>query len=93
MKTAKFESWAKSIALELKKNNNKRIVLIGGASASGKTYNCKQLSKYLEEQGFSCIQLSSDDYYKSVIEILVEEKENNQQIIYKITLFYTVIAS
>ena len=30
---------------------------------------------------------------ESVIEILVEEKENNQQIIYKITLFYTVIAS
>ena len=58
----------------------------------------KNVLDVLKERGFVKQTIYEDELYKmlgeeSVIEILVEEKENNQQIIYKITLFYTVIAS
>ena len=43
---------------------NKRIILLGGPSSSGKTTSTRKLSLYLSSLGLNPIYLSLDDYFK-----------------------------
>lgn len=49
------------------------LVLIAGASASGKSYMAESLKKYLERSGLRVAQFSSDMYYKGISRIITEK--------------------
>lgn len=53
---------------ECKEKNIKPVVLIGGASSSGKSYTSKALKNFLIEKGYNPIVLSTDNYNKGVAE-------------------------
>lgn len=52
------------------KNN---IILIAGASSSGKSYMASKLQDYLESKGVRVAQFSSDMYYKGISRIITEK--------------------
>lgn len=53
--------------------NGKKVVLIAGASASGKSYTAKELCNYLNNIGINAVQFSADNYYKGISKIIVEK--------------------
>lgn len=50
------------IIQEVEKDKRK-LIIVAGASASGKSYFAEQLKKGLEEQGKKVLSVSSDSYY------------------------------
>lgn len=71
-KINQYNSWCENIYADIKENN-KRIVLIAGASASGKSYGAKYLCDYLSKKGLSATYIQADNYYKGISRILVEK--------------------
>lgn len=53
---------------ECKEKKLKPIILIGGASSSGKSYTSKLLKNFLQEKGYKPIVLSTDNYNKGIAE-------------------------
>lgn len=51
----------------------KDMILIAGASASGKSYMAEKLKTYLETKGLRVAQFSSDMYYKGISRIITEK--------------------
>ncbi len=80
-----FNSWSESIFKEIQNNPQKKIVLIAGASGSGKSHNSKKLKSYLNEKGLNAVVFSADNYYKGISRLLVEKLflENPDLIKYK----------
>ena len=75
-----FNKWCNNIYSDIK-TNNKKVVLIAGASASGKSYSAKKLCEYLEKQGLRACYFSADNYYKGISRIITEKAFlNNQQL-------------
>ena len=70
-----IDDFCQNILLSL--NENKKIILIGGASSSGKGYTANILSSYLKQKGFSPLVLSTDSYYKGVSHSIVENAIKN----------------
>lgn len=62
---------------EVLENHRMAIVLIAGASSSGKGFASKKLFKHLEEQGHSPLLLSTDDYYKGISKMMVDKVNKN----------------
>jgi len=58
--------WLDEVLNHLQKNQSKKIVLIGGASSAGKTYRCKRIKEYLEQNGKKCLLVSLDNFYRSL---------------------------
>lgn len=54
-------------------SKQKNIVLIAGASASGKSYMAEHLKNYLQGEGLRVAQFSSDMYYKGIARIITEK--------------------
>ena len=54
-------------------SNQKNVILIAGASASGKSYMAEKLKTYLENNGLKVAQFSSDMYYKGISRIITEK--------------------
>ena len=54
-------------------SKQKNVVLIAGASASGKSYMAEKLKNYLESNGLKVAQFSSDMYYKGISRIITEK--------------------
>lgn len=52
---------------------DKKIILIAGASSSGKSYTAEKLSEYLEGKGKKVLQFSSDMYYKGIARLITEK--------------------
>ncbi|MBR4406749.1 MAG: hypothetical protein IKT27_00345 [Clostridia bacterium] len=55
-----------------KLSEGKRVVLIAGASSSGKGYTSEYLARHLKQKGMSPLVLSTDYYYKGVSRSVVE---------------------
>ena len=53
---------------ECKEKNIKPVILIGGASSSGKSYTSKMLKNFLTEKGFRSVIISTDNYNKGIAE-------------------------
>lgn len=62
---------------EILETNKKAIILISGASSSGKSYSAKQLQKLLEENGHNCVIISTDSYNKGISGIIVDKVNKN----------------
>ena len=56
------------------KQENKRIILLGGPSSSGKTTSTRKLSLYLSALGLNPIYISLDDYFKERVETPKDDK-------------------
>ncbi len=67
-----FEDWAKQIEDEVVSHPSKKVILLGGASASGKSFNSKRLLNYLISKGHKCCMISADDYYKGVAQVITQ---------------------
>ncbi len=65
-----MEKWIKSLESEV--NNGKKLILIAGASSSGKSYNSEILAKHLSKNN-RVLLISADNYYKGVAKIAVEK--------------------
>lgn len=68
----KSEEFFNKVLSEIK-NNNKTVILIAGASASGKSFIASNLKKYLNNNGINSFSFSADNYYKGISTILVEK--------------------
>ena len=62
---------------EILETNKKAIILISGASSSGKSYSAKQLQKLLEENRHNCVIISTDSYNKGISGIIVDKVNKN----------------
>lgn len=83
---------------EIIETGNKPIVMVCGASSSGKSYCSNILKSFFEEKGFKTITISTDDYSKGISKIifdatnskyyngLLENKEKIVEIIKEITI-------
>lgn len=55
------------------KSKNKKIIMLGGPSSSGKTTSTRKLAIYLSTFGINAIKISLDDYYKENDELPINE--------------------
>lgn len=53
--------------------NKKRLILIAGASGSGKSHSAKQLVNAFNACGYKAFHLEADMYYKGISRIIVEK--------------------
>ena len=68
---------------ECRENNLKPVVLIGGASSSGKSFTSKMLKNFLIEHGYNPVVISTDNYNKGIAENIfdiVNEKYYNNTL-------------
>ena len=63
--------WCEEILSQI--NCGKKYVLVGGASSSGKSYNCQILKEYLEKNNKKCLLISLDNFYKGVSKTVVQK--------------------
>jgi len=80
--TNTLEEFAETTYLSL--DDKKRIVLIAGASSSGKGYTADALARYLEQKGLRPLVLSTDSYYKGVSRSIVENAIKNNNVLYNL---------
>ena len=55
------------------KNKNKKIIMLGGPSSSGKTTSTRKLAIFLSTFGLNAIKISLDDYYKDNDQLPINE--------------------
>ena len=65
---ARFDSALASVAKYICSDVNKRFLLLGGGSCSGKTTSAEKLKNMITSFGRGCHALSLDDYYRSLEE-------------------------
>ena len=58
---------------EIQADKNKKVVLIAGASSSGKSFCSQNLKAFLESKGIKTKVISADDYYKGISKTIVEK--------------------
>lgn len=63
--------WFEEIREELEENNDKKVVLVAGASSSGKSYCSDKLKQYFEMKGKRVAVIPADMYYKGMAKIVV----------------------
>lgn len=54
-------------------NKNKKVIMLGGPSSSGKTTSTRKLSIFLSTFGVNAIKISLDDYYKDEKDLPINE--------------------
>lgn len=67
-----YKLWCEKIEQQIKQNG-KKIVLVAGASSSGKSYSSQVLCDYLCKNGIRAKVYSADNYYKGVSRIITEK--------------------
>lgn len=72
------KKWQQDIFTEIKNNGQRKVVLIAGASGSGKSHNAKLLCEFLNDKGLRACVFSADNYYKGVSRIIVEKMFLNE---------------
>ena len=71
-----LKKWFSSIEEDLKLNN-KKFVIIGGASCSGKSVSTGFFKTYLENHGKKVLYIEADKYYKSMSTVLTDKTLQN----------------
>lgn len=59
--------------LEILKDQERAMVNIAGASASGKGEACRQSKESLKKQGKRVLKLETDDFYKGISQMVMEK--------------------
>lgn len=75
-----IEKWKNAnldLVEEVLERDKKAIILLAGASSSGKSFSGKMLSKYLEENNLKSITLSTDSYNRGISHIIVDKVNDN----------------
>ena len=67
-----YKLWCEQIERQIKQKG-KKIVLVAGASSSGKSYSSQVLCDYLCKNGIRAKVYSTDNYYKGVSRIITEK--------------------
>ena len=89
MKTSDLVEWFYGnldLIEECRQNGSKPIVLVGGASSSGKSYLSTKLKEFLAQNGYNSVIISTDSYNKGISENIfdiVNKKYYNGKIKYK----------
>jgi len=73
-----LKEWFSSMEEDLK-TNNKKFVIIGGASCSGKSVSTGFFKSYLENHGKKVLYIEADKYYKSMSTVLTDKALQNPQ--------------
>ncbi len=81
----KVQDWYKLIKEEMEKTPQKQVVLIGGASSSGKSFSAKQLASLFNSDNISTALISADEYYKGIAKIIISKALAIQQFEENIT--------
>ena len=80
MNITDLEKWKTSnldLVQETLENHNKAIILLAGASSSGKSYAGKLLTEYLQENGLRTFTISTDSYNRGISHIIVDKVNQN----------------
>jgi len=72
----RYHERLEAIANQIFRNEQKRIVMLAGPSASGKTTSAKLLSDKLGKLGARAFIVSLDDFYKDQSQAIVDEEGN-----------------
>lgn len=75
---------------QIREQSDKVVILVSGASASGKTYSSNILLDKLESHGHKCLLFSTDNYYKGLARMLAFQVNKN---FYKKSLDEELLAS
>lgn len=78
--TQAFERWCYAnldLVEEQKSKNKKSLILIAGASASGKSYSTEKLKEFLENNGYKAFTMSTDDYNRGISGIVTTKVNEN----------------
>lgn len=62
---------------EILEKNKKAVILISGASSSGKSYSAKILQQMLSDQNYNSVVLSTDSYNKGISGIITDKVNEN----------------
>lgn len=67
----RLNKWCNDILKQVNKDN--KIILVAGASSSGKSYNANYLKEYMNNQNIKAFVLSTDNYYKGLTKIIFQK--------------------
>lgn len=90
------ELLCKAILEELNNDENKNIILISGASASGKSYTAEKIVDFLTANGKKSALLSADNYYKGLSKIIISKallNKNFQEFASKFDDIHVIVRS
>ena len=73
---SRYHERLETIAVKIFDNEKKRIVMLAGPSASGKTTSAKLISDKLERLGAKAFIVSLDDFYKDQSQAVLDENGN-----------------
>ena len=62
---------------EILEKNSKAVVLVAGASSSGKSYASNELKELFSKNGLRALSLSTDDYSKGISGIITDKVNQN----------------
>lgn len=80
MNITDLEKWKTSnldLVQESLEKHNKAIILLAGASSSGKSYAGKLLTEFLQENGLRTFTISTDSYNRGISHIIVDKVNQN----------------
>ena len=73
---SRYHERLETIAVKIFDNEKKRIVMLAGPSASGKTTSAKLISDKLERLGAKAFIVSLDDFYKNQSQAVIDDNGN-----------------
>lgn len=68
-----FIEWSEKIKNEIKLDKEKKIILLAGASSSGKSYTAQKLNEYLNNFAIKSFVFTADSYYKGISRIITQK--------------------
>jgi len=80
MNITDFEKWKTAnldLVQEALEKHSKAVILLAGASSSGKSYATKQLTEFLEANALKTFTMSTDSYNRGISHIVVDKVNQN----------------
>lgn len=73
----KWKSANLDLVEEMKEKGQKPVILVSGASSSGKSFATEALKEYFEKQNLKCFTISTDAYNRGISHIIVDKVNQN----------------